>query len=116
MAEIKFAYAAHSYDYAGAIERVAGDEELLRSLLDMFLADSNYAQLMSALDAGDAQLGFQAAHSLKGSSGMLGLSGLFEAMKSITEPLRRGDASEAAAYRADVEREYAAAIGMIKSL
>ena len=47
---------------------------------------------------------------------MLGLSGLFEAMKSITEPLRRGDASEAAAYRADVEREYAAAIGMIKSL
>ena len=115
MAEIKFAYAAHSYDYAGAIERVAGDE-LLRSLLDMFLADSNYAQLMSALDAGDAQLGFQAAHSLKGSSGMLGLSGLFEAMKSVTEPLRRGDASEAAAYRADVEREYAAAIGMIKSL
>ena len=105
MAEIKFAYAAHSYDYAGAIERVAGDEELLRSLLDMFLDDSNYAQL-----------GFQAAHSLKGSSGMLGLSGLFEAMKSVTEPLRRGDASEAAAYRADVEREYAAAIGMIKSL
>ena len=61
-------------------------------------------------------LQLQAAHSLKGSSGMLGLSGLFEAMKSVTEPLRRGDASEAAAYRADVEREYAAAIGMIKSL
>lgn len=116
MAETKFAYAAHGYDYSGAIERVAGDEELLRSLLDMFLADENYAHLMSALDAGDAQLGFQAAHSLKGSSGMLGLTGLFEAMKSITEPLRRGDASTAAGYRADVEREYAAAADMIKSL
>ncbi len=116
MAEIKFAYAAHGYDYVGAIERCAGDEELLRSLLDMFLADANYAQLMSALDAGNAQLGFQAAHSLKGSSGMLGLTGLFEAMKSITEPLRHGDASGAAGYRADVEREHAAAVDMIKSL
>ena len=116
MAEIKFAYAAHSYDYAGAIERVAGDEELLRSLLDMFLADSNYAQLMSALDAGDAQLGFQAAHSLKGSSGMLGMTGLFEAMKLITEPLRSGDAEKALQYRAEVEREYAVAVGMIECL
>ena len=50
MAEIKFAYAAHSYDYAGAIERVAGDEELLRSLLDMFLADSNYVLQMAQTD------------------------------------------------------------------
>lgn len=116
MSEIKFAYAAHGYDYAGTIERCAGDEELLRSLLEMFLADTNYVQLMYALDAGDVCSGFQAAHSLKGSSGMLGLTGLFDAMKGITEPLRHGDASQALGYRVDVEREYAAAIDMIKSL
>ena len=51
MSEIKFAYAAHGYDYAGAIERCAGDEELLRSLLEMFLADTNYVQLMQAMYA-----------------------------------------------------------------
>lgn len=54
MAELRFAYAARGYDYASAIERVAGDEELLHSLLDMFAADSSFSQLMSALDAHDA--------------------------------------------------------------
>lgn len=116
MSEIKFAYAARGYDYAGAIERVAGDAKLLRSLLDMFVADSSYSELISALDAADAEAGFQAAHSLKGSSGMLGMTGLFEAMKKITEPLRSGDAAGAEMYRAEVEREYASAAGMIKSL
>ncbi len=116
MSELKFAYAVHGYDYAGAIERVSGDEELLRSLLDMFLTDESYAELMSALAALDAQRGFRAAHSLKGSSGMLGLTGLFEAMKLIAEPLRRGEAAEAMLCRDAVEREYAAAAGMIKSL
>ncbi len=116
MSELKFAYAAHGYDYAGAIERVSDDEELLRSLLDMFLADANYTALMSALAVRDAQAGFQAAHSLKGSSGMLGLTGLFEALRSITEPLRRGDAERALSCREAVEREYAAAADMIKSL
>ena len=116
MVGIKFAYAARGYDYAGAIERVAGDEELLRSLLDMFAADKSYAQLMSALDALDTDEGFRAAHSIKGSSGMLGMTGLFEAAKKITEPLRGGSIEEALKYRADVEREYAAAIGMIESL
>lgn len=116
MPELKFAYAVHGYDYAGAIERVSGDEELLHSLLDMFLADESYAELMSALAALDAQRGFRAAHSLKGSSGMLGLTGLFEAMKLITEPLRRGEAAEAVLCRDAVECEYAAAADMIKSL
>lgn len=116
MPEIKFAYAIRDYDYAGAIERVAGDEQLLHSLLEMFLADKSYEELMSALTELDAQEGFRAAHSLKGSSGMLGLTGLFEALKCITEPLRRGDVSAALEYRGDVEREYAAAAGMIKSL
>ena len=80
MAELRFAYAARGYDYAGAIERVAGDEELLHSLLDMFAADESFLKLMSALDAHDALEGFHAAHSLKGSSGMLGMTGLYEAM------------------------------------
>ncbi|CDB43852.1 putative uncharacterized protein [Firmicutes bacterium CAG:240] len=126
MAELRFAYAARGYDYAGAIERVAGDEELLHSLLDMFAADESFLKLMSALDAHDALEGFHAAHSLKGSSGMLGMTGLYEAMKLIIEPLRTGEADramhnraareKALQYRAEVEREYAAAVGMIECL
>ena len=43
-------------------------------------------------------------------------TGLYEAMKLITEPLRSGDAEKALQYRAEVEREYAAAVGMIECL
>ena len=48
MAELRFAYAARGYDYASAIERVAGDEELLHSLLDMFAADSSFSAAESS--------------------------------------------------------------------
>lgn len=116
MSKLKAGYEAYNCDYADALERCAGDEELLRSLLDMFTADDNYMRLMAALDASNAENGFRAAHSLKGSSGMLGFTGLFNAMKRITEPLRRGDAAQAVQYRAEVEREYAAVSAMIKSL
>lgn len=37
-------------------------------------------------------------------------------MKLMTEPLRSGDAEKALQYRAEVEREYAAAVGMIECL
>lgn len=116
MAELRFAYAARGYDYAGAIERVAGDEELLHSLLDMFAADESFLKLMSALDAHDALEGFHAAHSLKGQLRHARHDRLYEAMKLITEPLRSGDAEKALQYRAKVEHEYAAAVGMIECL
>lgn len=116
MTELESAYGAYGMDWAAAIERVDGDDELLRELLSMFSADGSYDELMCALTERDAQRGFRAAHSLKGSSGMLGMTGLFEALKAITEPLRRGDAQAAEELRGAVEREYARCAGMIRGL
>lgn len=116
MTVLESAYARCGMDYAGTIDRCAGDERMLRELLDIFLADDSFKKLISAMDKGDAENGFRAAHSLKGSSGMLGMTGLHHALKEITECLRSGDVAAASRYRGAAEREYAAAAEMIGSL
>ena len=116
MTKLESAYARCGMDYAGTIDRCAGDEQMLKDLLSMFLADDNFKKLMSALNENNAEMGFRAAHSLKGSSGMLGMTGLHGVLKDMTECLRAGDTVSAASYREAAKREYAAAAEMIGSL
>ena len=56
------------YDRADALSRIADDEELLATLIDMFAADApNYiVEIESALKTGDMSLLARAAHTLKG--------------------------------------------------
>lgn len=116
MTRLETAYAEYGMDYSETIERTAGDEELLRQLLDMFAADKNYSLLKYALDMGEAAAAFGAAHALKGSSGMLGMTRLHAVLSDMTELLRAGDAAGARAFCSAVEREYQAAVRMINSL
>lgn len=116
MTRLEAAYAGYGMDYKNTIERTAGDEELLRQLLDMFLADESYRLLTEALDAGETSAAFNAAHSLKGSSGMLGMTPLHSVLCEMTELLRAGDISAASKLRDAAGREHAAAVKMISSL
>lgn len=116
MTRLETAYAEYGMDYSGSIERTAGDEELLMQLLDMFAADGNYALLTEAMDADKVTDAFRAAHALKGSSGMLGMTGLHAVMSDMTERLRAGDISGARVFCDAAEREYKAAMKMIDSL
>lgn len=116
MTKLEAAYAEYGMDYYETIGRTADDEELLMQLLDMFTADGNYAALNDALDAENASAAFGAAHALKGSSGMLGMTGLHAVMRDMTERLRAGDISGAREFRDAAEREYNTAMRMIGSL
>lgn len=116
MKDIKSAYILAGNDYDGALNRTAGDEELLRNLLYMFSNDKSWDELESAIANGDAKSAFAAAHSLKGSSGMLGMTGLFEAMRPLTEALRAGDIDKARAMFCDAEHEYKSVTELIKTL
>ncbi len=57
------------FDLAVALERVGGDEELLKEIADLFVEDA--PQLLEAIrvavEAGDGSALHRAAHSLKGS-------------------------------------------------
>lgn len=116
MKNIKSTYTLAGNDYDGAINRTAGDEELLLSLFDMFLNDKSWQELNAAMANGDAKSAFAAAHSLKGSSGMLGMTKLFEAMRPLTEALRGGDIALAKRLLPAAEREYKAVTELIKTL
>lgn len=116
MTKLEAAYRENGMNYSETIERTADDEELLRQLLDMFAADENYTLLKDALAAKDSSAAFKAAHALKGSSGMLGMTRLHLVLKNMTEMLRGGNAEGANELLSAAEREYKAVIRIISGL
>lgn len=115
MKNFKAAFISAGNDYSAALERVAGDADLLCDLMQMFLADDNFANMKSAVAAGETEKAFRAAHSLKGSCGMLGMTLLYVAMVSITDELRHGNLNGAKTMLPAVEREYCGIVELIES-
>lgn len=66
------------------------DEELYAECFAMFMEDPSFVQLGEALKRQDDAAAFDAAHTLKGVAGNLGLTPLFAAICAIVEPLRCG--------------------------
>lgn len=80
---------AYGADYKATMERFMGNEALYMRLLDMLFKDDSLHKLGDALDAGDLTQAFEAAHTLKGVVGNMGLKPLYEAVCTIVEPLRQ---------------------------
>jgi len=74
-------------DYEEAFDRMRKEERIVK-FLNMFLADTNYDELISAVDSKEAEKAFRAAHTLKGVAGNLGLTNLQKVVSEITETLR----------------------------
>ena len=97
MMDAKEFLAACGGDYEGTMRRLMGNEMLFYRLLPKVF-DENFQNLEDALTLGDLDAAFDAAHTLKGVSGNLGLTSLYNAVCEIVEPLRRKDPE--ADYRA----------------
>ena len=71
-------------------ENLGLDVEDYNELFDLYMqtTSSDLEQLKSALDSGDAEKAHEKAHSIKGASGNLGLTELFEAAKAIDDRAR----------------------------
>lgn len=113
MTRIEALYGKYGMDYPATIERCAGDEEMLAELLSIFIADGGFGSLCAALDSGDTEAAFRAAHALKGSTGMLGMTRLYIVLCDMTECLRRGDINSARTHRDSAQREYGLVSEMI---
>jgi HPt (histidine-containing phosphotransfer) domain-containing protein len=85
--------AGRSFDLATALERTAGDQELLKELAAVFCADcpQQMAALRRALDQGAARELKEAAHALKGAVGVFGVSAAFEAAFQLELLGQKGD-------------------------
>lgn len=91
MTELIKRLTAYGADMDGALERFVGDEALYADCFGLFLKDPSFAALDAALASGDYAAAFDAAHTLKGVAGNLGLTPLYDAVCSLVEPLRRQD-------------------------
>ena len=80
--------AAYGADTKTGLERCMGQEAFYIRLTGMILQEKNFDALEQALAAGDLKEAFSAAHALKGVTGNLALTPLYEPIQEITELLR----------------------------
>lgn len=93
-------------DVDAALERVMGNEALFLRLLKKFSADTNFEELKKALSDGETETAFAKAHSLKGMTGNLSMTGLYELFSRQTEFLRGGDLSSGVSLMPEIEPLY----------
>ncbi len=74
-------------DVTGALERCLDDKEFYVECLEMLIADENFELLGDYLKAGDSVNAFNAAHTLKGIAGNMGITPMMAIVSSIVEPL-----------------------------
>lgn len=87
-------FKSYGVDYTATMSRFMGNRELYLRFLNRFPEDNNVELLGKALEQGDREGAFAAAHTLKGVAGNLGLTALHDAASAIVEPLRRMEERE----------------------
>ena len=89
-------------DIEDAMKRVLGDDGFYRTCLEIFTGDESFEKLDASMDNQYYKEAFEAAHTLKGVSGNLGLTPLYEALCLLVEALRAGRFSDADKYYVQV--------------
>ena len=80
-------------DIDGALNRMLNDSGFLLTCLNAGLEQPEFETLGEALRRGDVKTAFDAAHALKGVTGNVGLTPLYNGLVAIVEPLRAGSAA-----------------------
>lgn len=75
-------------DLDGALRRFLNDNELYEQCFFQFMEDENFALLDEAVRSRDYQRAFEAAHTIKGVAGNMGLTPLYNAASELAEALR----------------------------
>ncbi len=94
-------------DWAAALHHTAGDRTLMKTMIDVFLAESPkmLAEVRAALAAGDAPRLRRAGHSLKGSCGYFAAAGAYQAALAVENLGQTGSLADAAPAIEELQRE-----------
>lgn len=79
---------AAGINYDEGVSRFAGKTELYEKYLKKFVDDASFPQLQDAMEQENYPEAFRQAHTLKGVTGNLSLTPLFEALSPLVEALR----------------------------
>ncbi|MBC5649446.1 Hpt domain-containing protein [Christensenella tenuis] len=79
-------------DYQDGLRRMSGNEALYHKFLKKFLQDESLIRLKDCLSEGDMEGVYEAAHTLKGTSGTLGMYELSDCCDEVCKKLRNKEA------------------------
>lgn len=88
MQDFEKLFEAYGADYKTTMARFMNRKEMYLRFLDMLFNDETMKKLGEAIDNEDVEAAFEAAHTLKGVVGNMGLTPLYNAVCRIVEPLR----------------------------
>lgn len=82
-------------DVDGGLKRIMGNEALYKRLLGSFVKAIREHALPQDFDAADCQGAIEKAHAIKGTSGNLSITPVYEAYTEIVNELRAGNPEKA---------------------
>lgn len=109
-------------EMGGSYAEVCGrlpSQRLVEKFVRKFLDDQSYAELIAAMAAGDHDVAFRAAHTLKGVAANLSFTKLRDSASELTELLRApADTipAKAGPMLETVTRDYEATVAAIRQL
>lgn len=112
---IKECYAAFDGNYDEVLSRLMR-EQTVQKFLFKFLDDKSYGLLIAAMDSGNSEEAFRAAHTIKGVCQNLAFTRLYKSSDAITEILRTGNLDEARAFLPTVAGDYQETVQAIQTL
>ena len=106
----------YGMDVTGTLARFGGNEALMMRFLLGFPKDQTMDSLRDAMASGDREAQKVASHSLKGLSGNLGLTPVFEASSAMMNALRASEDTNVTSLYEALDQAYQAALSMIATL
>ena len=106
---------APSFDRSILLGRMEGDEELTVSILEVFVQDTRdlIQQIRQSLDQGDVSNVSMLAHTIKGASGNVGASRMWELASHIEKTAKTGELTDAEAAILELETEFESVVRLI---
>lgn len=98
---------ASGVDYEGTIERFGNNLDMYIKFLNKFCDDKNFIGLQESVKNKDFENMLIHVHTLKGITGNMGLTKLYNICSDMTNQLRADDGEQAMALSVDLEEEYA---------
>lgn len=93
-------------DTKEGLERCMGNEAFYIRLVKMIPGDANFERFYQAIDEGDLDTAFEAAHALKGVVGNLSLTPLTAPVNEVTELLRSRTDMDYSSYAKQIKEAH----------
>lgn len=88
MSKLTSALIEYVSDIDDVMKRFVEDEDFYIECLELFFEDDNLEKLKTAIDNNDIHEAFNAAHTIKGIAGNLGLAPVFNLVSELVEDFR----------------------------